>query len=82
MRTQDKDEEEVKDRDDSERLSSWPVVNTSSDVTRPYISPYGIAWEVIDLVDETCQSTWHLMLSKKMIQHIMDCTMEKARQEL
>ncbi|GBP34891.1 hypothetical protein EVAR_26480_1 [Eumeta japonica] len=33
-------------------------------------------------VDETCKSAWQLIVSKKIMQHILECTMEEARCEL
>lgn len=33
-------------------------------------------------VDETCKSAWQLMVTKKNMQHILECTMEEARREL
>lgn len=33
-------------------------------------------------VDETCKSAWQLMFTRKMIKHILDCTIEEARREL
>ncbi|GBP60673.1 PiggyBac transposable element-derived protein 4 [Eumeta japonica] len=33
-------------------------------------------------VDATCKSAWQLIVSKKIMQHILECTMEEARREL
>lgn len=33
-------------------------------------------------VDDTCKSAWQLMFTTKMMQHILECTIEEARREL